>query len=140
MILDASNSYDEDINPSLISSSLISSSSSLSYLWSCYQISPTYDNKCGLIIKSALLNTSSLIIHADDTIAMHLINGTLSSVVTVMIQDKNNKQRFSQTSVTINTISASSPVVSVEMISSSSSSSIVNTNTKINIINLFIRI
>ena len=90
LVLDASNSYDEDYNP------ILGNNLNLKFQWSCQYISPILSNNCPFLLPN-LINTPS--------IKIKYISSNINNIVgliTVVITD--NTKRSATTSVTIDII------------------------------------
>ena len=90
LMIDASQSYDEDINPNAVVTSTSTSTSSgdsvaFDYTWSCSELSPFISSSCGVVVMSETSGNSSLIVQADNTLSTDAT--VFSSLITVTISD-----------------------------------------------------
>ena len=109
--LDGSTSYDEDINPSTGANTGLTAG--LSYAWACSQLSPTLSNDCPLDVESANATGEVFALRQLDT---SLVGGTVIEVTLTVTSGA----RSSSSSVTITTVPAAAPSVTISPVTTSS--------------------
>jgi hypothetical protein len=116
LLLDSSNSYDEDIKPDELANTSILTLDKFDYLWSCIQISPYVNNSCNELfddgIFSSSMNTPKLILQSWS----HKFGSNYSAIVSLEIKDKYVKpyasiKRSASTNIQISIIGTDAPMV-----------------------------
>ena len=117
LIIDASQSYDEDIDANILRYDSSNDNHYLIFHWTCLQISPKLSDSCDEIISRKLLS-SSTITSSKYYITSHLNIADIE--IHLIITDQIASRSSSMTIITVNIQSNNYPIVSINFYSSSS--------------------